>query len=256
MEGSGNLRGWAVNSKGTAPQGRLTFLLRNIASSNEVIVYSSVSINDGSWHHCVCCYDGGSAASGVSLYIDGVLDASPGVEADSLTATIQNAVDLNLGARENGVSNHLLGDLDEVAVYDKVLTSLEVREIYGGKEPNDISALGSYSNCVAWWRMGDGDTFPTLTDNAGSYDGTMTNMESGDIVEDTPEGDYTETVGGGEELITYYRMRARDSGAAPPGYVAWTAIEPDFIGSGYSGGTPTPIGPMIAGSVVKLAEWS
>ena len=40
---------------------------------------------------------------------------------------------------------------------------------------------------LSWWRMGDGDTFPTLTDNgSGGNDGTMTNMSSGNIVEDVP----------------------------------------------------------------------
>jgi hypothetical protein len=34
--------------------------------------------------------------------------------------------------------------------------------------------------------MGDGDTYPTIEDNAGSYDLTMTNMASDDIVEDVP----------------------------------------------------------------------
>ena len=38
--------------------------------------------------------------------------------------------------------------------------------------------------------MGDDDTFPTLTDNSASgNDGTMTNMESGDIVDD-PAGHF------------------------------------------------------------------
>ena len=34
--------------------------------------------------------------------------------------------------------------------------------------------------------MGDGDTHPTIEDNAGSNDMTMTNMASGDIEEDVP----------------------------------------------------------------------
>jgi hypothetical protein len=34
--------------------------------------------------------------------------------------------------------------------------------------------------------MGDDDTLPTLTDNIGTLDFTMTNMTAGDIVNDTP----------------------------------------------------------------------
>jgi len=34
--------------------------------------------------------------------------------------------------------------------------------------------------------MGDGDTYPTIEDNAGSLDSTMTNMSEDGIVEDVP----------------------------------------------------------------------
>ena len=34
--------------------------------------------------------------------------------------------------------------------------------------------------------MGDGDTYPTIEDNEGSIDLTMTNMASGDIETDVP----------------------------------------------------------------------
>jgi len=55
----------------------------------------------------------------------------------------------------------------------------------------------------------------------------------------------------------YFKMRAQDSGAAPPGYVTWTAMgTPDFAGTGYSGGTPTPVGPMVSGSAIVADEWT
>ena len=42
-------------------------------------------------------------------------------------------------------------------------------------------------NIQAYWRMGDGDTFPTILDNSSnSNNATMTNMDAGDIEEDTP----------------------------------------------------------------------
>jgi len=47
-------------------------------------------------------------------------------------------------------------------------------------------------------------------------------------------------------------MRARDAGrSAGSDYVVWIARgEADFIGDGYGGATPTPIGAMVVGSVV------
>lgn len=64
------------------------------------------------------------------------------------------------------------------------------------------------------------------------------------------------SIGGGAGLTYYYRMRAQDSGASPPGYVSWTVLTaPDFVGAGYSGGTPTPIGPFVPGSIVIAETW-
>ena len=74
------------------------------------------------------------------------------------------------------------GGLDEVAIWNSD-QSANVASIYNSGAPNDISSL----NPLHWWRMGDGDTFPTLTDNgSGGNDGTMTNMTSGNIVTDVP----------------------------------------------------------------------
>jgi hypothetical protein len=43
----------------------------------------------------------------------------------------------------------------------------------GGTIPTDLSTY----NPISWWRCGDGDTAPTLTDNgSGGNDGTMTNF--------------------------------------------------------------------------------
>jgi hypothetical protein len=57
-------------------------------------------------------------------------------------------------------------------------------------------------------------------------------------------------------LRTYYKMRAQDSGSAPPGYVTWVAQDaPDFAGVGYPGGSPAPVGAMVAGSAVVAVEW-
>ena len=79
------------------------------------------------------------------------------------------------------------GSMDEVSVWNKELTSGEVSEAYNSGSPTNLASHSATANLVGWWRMGDGDTFPTLTDNStNSNDGTMTQMESGDIQSDSP----------------------------------------------------------------------
>jgi hypothetical protein len=65
------------------------------------------------------------------------------------------------------------GFMDEVAVFTTALSSSDATAIYNGGAPTDLS---SYSP-LGWWRCGDGDTSPTLTDNgSASNNGTMTNF--------------------------------------------------------------------------------
>jgi len=80
--------------------------------------------------------------------------------------------------------------MDEVAIWDVALDSDAVSAIYNSGTPIALdSDSGDYDNSgdlQGWWRMGEGDTYPTITDNStNSNDGTMTNMASDDIVGDT-----------------------------------------------------------------------
>ena len=86
-----------------------------------------------------------------------------------------------MGRRPTG--NYFDGKIDEVAIFTSSLTPTNVGAIYNSGTPNNLASLSP----IAWYRMGDGDTFPTLTDNgSGGNNGTMTNMVSGDIETDVP----------------------------------------------------------------------
>jgi hypothetical protein len=73
-----------------------------------------------------------------------------------------------------------------------------VSAIYNSGWPIDLTeASGDYDNegdLVNWWRMGDEDTYDTITDNEGSANGTMTNMSSDDIVIFVPQSNSADLV--------------------------------------------------------------
>ncbi len=240
---------------------------------------TSYGYNDGTWHLCVWTYTGGS----FTCYIDGtsvpIADVSPG----TCTTMVSASATFKLG-KYSDFYNTYVGLLDEVLVYEGVLGIEDIANLVRGCDP--LSMLSPCS-ILAYWKMGDGDTYPVLQDSGpGSFDATMTNMEAGDIVSDVPTLGYWDPestyagvtqsadvahtppetlsvpVPDSEQVplalgqVHYYKMRAQDSGATPPGYVTWVVSgEPDFAGSGYSGGTPTPIGAMVPGSVVLADEW-
>jgi hypothetical protein len=74
------------------------------------------------------------------------------------------------------------GLLDDLFIVNRVLTAAEVTEAYNNGNPYDLSGASFWADLIAWWKMGDGDTYPTLSDSKGSNDGTMTNMSADDIV--------------------------------------------------------------------------
>lgn len=85
-----------------------------------------------------------------------------------------------------GGESHFNGNIDEVSIWDTNLTEEEVGEIYNDGVPANLAEHSKINNLVSLWRMGDGDTFPTLTDNQGGNDGTMVNAEITDVEIDVP----------------------------------------------------------------------
>jgi len=178
QDSTSNSRGYTILIPSN--DNRLTVVIRNnTASSGRLIVDSTVEINDITWHHMVMTYDGSSTVGGITLYLDG--SDVTGVTSGTLSSTILNSANFNIGAK-NG-SNTFQGNIDEVSIFDSELSSSDVTSIYNSGEPNDVSIL---SNIVSFFRMGDNDTYPTVSDNVGSNDGTMINMTSSDIVSNTP----------------------------------------------------------------------
>ena len=112
------------------------------------------------------------------MFIDGV---SVGTKTFATTLSY-DAGAFFLGARNTSGNKDFLGNLDEVAIWNSD-QSANIGSIYSVSGAVDLSSLSP----ISWWRMGDGDTYPTLTDNgSGGNNGTMTNMVSGDIVTDVP----------------------------------------------------------------------
>jgi hypothetical protein len=163
------------------------FAMMNTYSTDDLRVRGGTAVNNGLWHHVCATHDGTGTAAGVKIYVDGV-ESTYTIESNNLTATIVNTASLRIGTRENGYPAECFdGNVDETAIYNKALSGAEVTEIYNLGATNNLSTLGSASNLVGWWRMGDSDTYPTLTDRgSGGNNGTMTNMAASDIQVNAP----------------------------------------------------------------------
>jgi len=133
-------------------------------------------MSNGNWYHAAVTYDGATAA----LYVDGAMLGAT----ESISIVMEQATRNSYIAKPLGTGAYFDGLIDEAAIWSRALSAVDITAIYNGGTPQ---SLASY-NPTGWWRMGDGDTFPTLQDwsSTGTSAGTMTNMESGDITADTP----------------------------------------------------------------------
>ena len=130
------------------------------------------------WQHFVVTFNGATNINGFRFYLDTTIGDVPG--SASIGASLYSGQTAMVGSR-NG-SFPYAGYIDEISFWSKALSQTEVTELYNSGSPLsplDHSASAFVTN---WFRMGDGDTFPVVTDNVGSDDGTMTNMTSGDII--------------------------------------------------------------------------
>ena len=139
-------------------------------------VGGTTNIADDTWHHVAVVY---VPSTSLRIYVDGILE---GTNTTSIPASINNASqNLYLGQFASSLFE-FKGLMDEVCILDRVATPSEIVTLSTAPTVN-LTDL----NPIAWYRMGDGDTYPTITDNgSGGNNGTMTNMDAGDIIADVP----------------------------------------------------------------------
>lgn len=138
---------------------------------------SVLTFNALAWNHLCITYDGSQNINGLRIYINGVLGAVPA--SGAVTASLLSGQDAMLASR-NGAFQYP-GYMDEVAIIGKELSALEVAEIYNAGSPPDYSLLSFIGNIASYYRMGDGDTYPTILDQVSTVNGTMTNMTPAQI---------------------------------------------------------------------------
>jgi len=119
-------------------------------------LHGDVNVNDGEWHHAVGVYDG----SRYYLYVDGELDVSK----DTSGAMSTSSYPVMIGANAQQGGREFEGLIDDVRVYKRALTDVEILGVMagGGAEypfaSGPAPADGAY-HADTWatlsWRAGD-----------------------------------------------------------------------------------------------------
>ena len=134
----------------------------------------NISSNYNNWIHVAAIYNGvggTNADNGIKLYLNAVQVDSGTNNGGSYTAMHNGSAPVTIGNYNSSLFAD--GNIDEVAIFNSELSASDVSDIYGTGVPTSLATL----NPLSWWRCGDDDTSPTLTDNgSGSNNGTMTNF--------------------------------------------------------------------------------
>ena len=132
-------------------------------NQNQLTIDSSgLTLNTNTWYHIVFTYDGSNSATGMNFYLNGSLTSKTIFRNQTLgTITYTSDMNLNIGARENGVKPWN-GDIDEVAIFNKVLSANKIQQIYdatavvnGVPQTANLFTGGLSSSLLYWNRMGD-----------------------------------------------------------------------------------------------------
>ena len=132
---------------------------------------TAITSFEGQWIHLAATCNGNSSTSGLKVYLNGSRVDDTNSTFGTYVAMENTSQPLYIGKLTTTYAN---GNVDETAVFNSELSASDVTAIYGTGVPTSLS---SYSSLISWWRCGDGDTSPTLTDNgSGGNNGTMTNF--------------------------------------------------------------------------------
>lgn len=148
-------------------------------------ITSTTNLTTGVWLKITVTYNGIGGSTGYKLYFNDVLQPV------SFVASTANAVksiqysSLTIGIFMNGPTpnNFFNGNIDELTIWNKELTSSEISDIGSAIDP---SLLGFSSNLVEHYRMGDDDTYPVVNGVVRSYNLDMVNMSAFNFETDVP----------------------------------------------------------------------
>jgi len=152
-----------------ASNGFIAALYYNGNNSNSVIITAGDYLTNNTWHHIAFTANGSTAPK---LYIDGVERGTAQYSDATRCAYYTSTEPLEIG---KGVSRFLNGDIDQVRIFNKALSSDEVSTLYAETAcvyDCTTDTVDFPTTNVAYYKLDN-----SAEDETGSYDGTETNIE-------------------------------------------------------------------------------
>ena len=139
-------------------------------------IRSTSILNVGQWYHICSTYNGNGLASGMNIYINGIL-AGKTVTTDNLLSTsITNANNAYIGFQQY-TSRYADVNADEISVYNTEKNATDILGIFNAGRKDPI--LSGEGGIVSHWRMDSIDP----TDLIGVNNGTGVNIDASNIIQ-------------------------------------------------------------------------
>jgi hypothetical protein len=138
---------------------------------SDVSIFSDAPVAFGTWTHVAVTF----GSSGMTMYIDGVLQADTNANTSGMDRT---GPSLLIGVQDNNAADVFDGLIDDVLIYDRVLSGAEIATL-AGTAPTDCAA-----GPIAHWNLDEG-TGQTAADSAGTSDGTLGSTTGADANDPT-----------------------------------------------------------------------
>ncbi len=98
------------------------------STSNEMVAQSIGEVPFNTWSHVSVVYDGSNNANNIKLYINGNIQSNTIIN-NNLSNTILNDEPVIIGSY-NQISNFFDGGIDELRIYNRVLSETEINDLY------------------------------------------------------------------------------------------------------------------------------
>ena len=136
-----------------------------------LIIYSPLgAITPNIWKHVLVTYDGSGDLSGVKMYIDGVSQSLTKYLTCTITVgTMKTNQPMRIG--DDYTNDYFSGSLDEVRVYNRVLSATEAKQLYnttaGAKINAPVAGPNLTSGLVGWWTFDGNNMLSNVKDSSG-----------------------------------------------------------------------------------------
>ena len=150
---SGRNKGWNI-ALATDNQG----IDVNVGDGTNRADLQAGNLNDGAWHHIAATFDRDGQ---VSLYVDGVLQQSTSM---ANVGNIDNTLEMTFGS-DAEYDYHFEGLIDEINIWNTVLTSAQI------KEQMHLTLTGSESGLIAYYQFNEtsGDVLEKINSLNGVF---------------------------------------------------------------------------------------